>query len=335
MKRVNFLVLFLLISGLWSCDDQLDVQEQRANNNEIKIVAEDIENKRYTFIEGDEAVNILSADDDYTIKLSTFDYASKFKSEVPLDVEGRKTILKTHVLSWTADQKAIVDKHMDDLVMRLDSMNIDMPEIQFILTDSSDEGGAAYTRGQSIVLKPNMITTSEGTKRLIAHEMFHVYSRAHKELREAIYGVIHYERCEELIIPEELKALTIANPDAPDNNYFITGKYKGVELSFIPIIYSTSSYDLEKGGSFFSTLKDDMLAVEIVDGIPQPLYNLGQVLIVKKEEIENYYELIGTNTEYTYHPEETMADNFVLLLFEEKVPSQWVVDGLKNIISHE
>lgn len=335
MKRVNYLILLILVASLWSCRENSVIEEQPVStNNEIKIVVEDEVEKAFSFIDGEEAINVLAEEDDYIIKFSKFDYASKFKSDVPLTLDERKMVLKDHVLSWNDEQIAIIDKHMEDILSRVENMNIDMPEIQFILTDSSDEGGAAYTRGQSIILKPNMVTSSVGTKRLIAHEMFHVYSRAHKDLRQAMYGVIHYEMCEELVIPDDLKDLTISNPDAPDNNFFITGLYEGEAMSFIPVIYSTSPYDIQKGGSFFTTLKDDMLAVKIVDGIPEPIYVNDQLLIVKKEEIENYYELIGNNTNYTYHPEETIADNFVLLLFEESAPSQWVIEGLKDIITH-
>lgn len=339
MKKRYLLILLVLLMSLWSCNAENsnttvvnDINDQQGNTAEEKVVLTD-EHEAYGFIQGDEATTILAADDDYTIKLSTFDYASKYRSDRPLDAAERKTVIEQYVLDWRPSQKTIMDEAMAEILPRIEAMGIDMPKIQFILTTRDDEGGAAYTRENAIILKPFNIQAGDSLNRLITHEMFHVYSRAHKELREAMYGVIHYEKCEELVIPPELAELTIANPDAPNNNYYINGTYEGETLSFIPLIYSSQAYDIDKGGSFFTHLQDNMLAVEIVDGVAEPIYRDSQPLVVTKDKITDYFDKIGENTQYTYHPEETMADNFVALIFEDDVPSPWVVDGLKAIVA--
>lgn len=331
MKRVSIIICVLLISSLWSCQENIEAENTK-NNNEVKIIIEDQVQETHYFIEGSDAIEILAQEDDYISKLSLFDYASKYKSNEVLDYDGRYKAIEPNVLNWSEQQKDVINQHMQVITEKLDALKIEIPEIKFVLTSREDEGGAAYTRGQTIVLKPHHITESEGTQRLIVHEIFHVFSRMNKDLRPEMYGVIHYEECEELVIPDELIDLTIANPDAPDNNYYITGMYQDEELAFIPVIYSTEAYDIEKGGSFFTTLRDDMLAVEIINQIPEPIYEDGELLVVTKNEISDYYDKIGINTDYTYHPEETMADNFVLLVYGDQVESQWVIEGLKEII---
>jgi len=328
------LALAMSVSAFTGCTQ---TDNKNVQGNEEKAVERSQESNytlNYRLISGEEAANILAADDDYTIKLSKFDYASKFKSEKPLNEEERKEVLSKYVLEWTDDQKAYIEDSMKTVTEKLAALNIELPEILFIMTDPEDEGGAAYTRENAIIFKPYYLSPNnkEGFNDVLVHEIFHVFSRANKDLRDEMYGVIGYHKCEELVVPAELKDLTIGNPDAPDNNFYINGTYNDKEYSFIPLIYSTMPYDIEEGGSFFQTLKDDLLAVEIKDGVPEPIYVDGELLVVTKEQVVDYYEKIGDNTQYTFHPEETMADNFVFLVFGREVSSPWVVEGLAEVL---
>lgn len=349
MKKLWIIILVLCLVGCGANEVYVNENNQTAEVSETKPAevsetkpAETKEERpaepvdvlvAHKFITGDEAVKILSASDDYTSKLSLYDYNSKFFSEKPLNTEGLKAVYSEHVLEWNDSQKASVDEAMRNINKELAKFDIDMPNVSFILTSDKDEGGAAYTRGQSIILKPHSVYKySINLEHLIVHEMFHVYSRAHKDLRPAMYKVIGYEKCQELKFPKEIEDLRISNPDAPDNNFYITGTYKDQMYSFIPIIYSSEPYEIGSGASFFQTLQDKMLAVEIKGDVPTPIYVDDEPLIVNKNHIDEFYEKVGLNTDYTYHPEETMADNFVYMLYEMDVKSPWVLEGLKAVI---
>lgn len=297
-------------------------------------VSEDVADVRYIFVEGEAAAEILSQKDDYIEKLSAFDYASKFKTEHVLSQEEFFDFYLEHVLDWSEVHKNAIDEAMDKILPKLDALGMELPQISFILTTPEEEGGAAYTRHRSIILKSRFIGTSTNPnlERLIVHEIFHIYSRENKELRDALYGVIGFLPCEELMIPEELKDYTIANPDAPNNNYYIELEYENETLAFVPIIYSGESYNIESGESFFRYLRDEFLAVEIIDNKPIPIRRNDGLLIVNKQHVEGFYDKIGMNTFYTYHPEETMADNFVALVFEDDVRSPWVIENLREVL---
>lgn len=343
MKKIIVLLTGVaLVSSIYGCNEN-KLESNLASENivveekesvEIVEPVESVEAEiKHNFISGQQAVEILAADDDYTSKLSIFDYNSKFQSEIILDVSGRTEVLNSHVLEWNDSQKKSVDEamnHINDLFLEFD---IDMPDINFILTSDVDEGGAAYTRGTSIILKPHSVYQhSMDLEHLIVHEMFHVYSRAHKELRSEMYAVIGYKECEELIWPTEIADLKISNPDAPDNNFYISGTYEGVEYDFMPIIFSSEPYEVGSGTSFFRTLQDKFLAVKIVDGKPEPIYLSDELLVVSKNNIAEFYDKVGLNTDYTYHPEETMADNFVFMIYKMDVKSPFVVEGLNSVI---
>ena len=333
-------VTLTLILGTVSCTN---TQSNEPDNTEIKTVTinevhtntdEEVVFDGFGFLEKEAAVEVLATEDDYLIKLSQFDYASKYNSDKPLNKEELKTAYGLTVLEYSDDQKKVIAEAMLHIKEKLDPLGVDMPEISFILTSNADEGGAAYTRGASIILKSRHIgsKSSKGLEELIVHEMFHVYSRTHKDLRKDMYEVIGYQSCEELVIPSELADFMISNPDAPDNNFYIEGLLEGENYAFIPIIFSSEAYEIGSGRSFFETLNDDMLAVTIVDGVAKPVRIDDELLIVRKNQIEDFYDKIGMNTDYTYHPEETMADNFVFLVFGDEVKSPWVVEGLKKVI---
>lgn len=55
-----------------------------------------------------------------------------------------------------------------------------------------------------------------------------------------------------------------------------------------------------------------MLLVNIVEGRAEPILVNTEPVIVSKNKLIDFYDLVGKNTNYTYHPEETIADNFVL-----------------------
>ncbi|MBI9014892.1 MAG: hypothetical protein JEZ08_21865 [Clostridiales bacterium] len=333
-------VTLTLILGTVSCTN---TQSNEPDNIEIKTVTinevqtttdQAVDLEGFSFLEKAAAIEVLSTEDDYLVKLSQFDYASKYNSDKPLNKEELERAYDLTVLEYSDDQKKVIAEAMLHIKEKLDPLGVDMPNISFILTSNADEGGAAYTRGTSIVLKSRHIgsKTSKGLEELIVHEMFHVYSRTHKDLRKDMYEVIGYQACEELVIPSELADYMISNPDAPDNNFYIEGLFEGKNYAFIPIIYSSEAYEINSGRSFFETLNDDMLAVTIVDEVAKPIRINDELLIVSKNQIEDFYDKIGMNTDYTYHPEETMADNFSFLVFGDKVKSPWVVEGLKKVI---
>ncbi|MCH4889568.1 hypothetical protein EZV73_18445 [Acidaminobacter sp. JC074] len=338
-KLMVVLTCGLLVMSLFACSSNeivnVNTEEVIVSSPEVNSVPIDEEVLiKHNFISGDQALDVLAAEDDYTSKLSIFDYNSKFQSETVLDEAGRRAVLEDHVLEWNESQKKSVDQAMENINEKFKDFDIDMPDITFILTADKDEGGAAYTRGKSIILKSHSVYKHTlDLEHLIVHEMFHVYSRAHKDLRPQMYAVIGYKPCQELIWPDELVDLKISNPDAPDNNFYISGTHKDMVYDFMPIIYSSEPYVVGSKTSFFRTLQDKFLAVEIVEGVANPIYVEYELLIVSKNSIDEFYEKIGRNTDYTYHPEETMADNFVFMIYQSDVKSPFVVEGLKAVIN--
>ena len=68
--------------------------------------------------------------------------------------------------------------------------------ITFIKTSGADEGGAPYTRGNSVILPKRQVSQSvKSLERLFYHELFHIISRNNQQLRDELYSIIGFKPC--------------------------------------------------------------------------------------------------------------------------------------------
>lgn len=278
----------------------------------------------------------LAAEDDYIASLSLFDYQSKFKSNVALDEAARRQVYQASISAYNDDEKTRITTAYHKVFKIIEDMSITLPDTIYIFSDDKVEGGAAYTRQNAICLPKQMIAqmTDDRLTWLVAHEAFHVISRYNQALRPDWYGIIGYRQTEPIKWPPELVDLTIANPDAPTYNYVICCLYQGKKMDFMPIIYADEPYDLSRDESFFRYLIEAYIAVDVVSGIPQPIYQDGQLLMVSKDLLSDFLDQVGQNTSYTTHPEETTADHFAMIILDNyhSAPNPEMVIALQKTL---
>jgi hypothetical protein len=244
-----------------------------------------------------------------------------------------------NVLPWDEAEKQKVANAFRSIQPRLEALSLLFPEkIYMVKTTGNEEGGAAYTRGNAIILpKAKLASDTRAIQELICHELFHILSRVNHDLRERLYGAIGFTKCNEVEFPVTLKSRKITNPDAPKNDYCIRLKVGSKESWAIPILFaSTEKYDMSRGGEFFDYLNFQFLLVERSGNPPiiKPLFDGPQPRVVSIQQVSGFFEQVGRNTKYIIHPEEILADNFVLLVLgEPNVPSPDVLDRIKRVLT--
>lgn len=257
---------------------------------------------------------LLATEDDYITTLSAFDYAAKFDSDKPLNRSQRKAAYRAAIEEYTPREVARLKAAFERCFEAMEGMTVQLPDTIHIFSEEGVESGAAYTRAHTICMPKRFIGRLGEDKLadLAAHEMFHVISRHNLDLRPQMYAILGFQQVEPpATLPEFLGSRTIANPDAPGMDYVIECTWRGKAQHFLPILHSERDYS---HGSFLFYIKDDLLAVKLVDGRAVPLLERGKPIIVKKEDVEGYFKQVGRNTHYTFHPEETTADHFMLLI---------------------
>lgn len=229
-------------------------------------------------------------------------------------LKNYKQLLQDDVENFTAEEQEMLtevfSKALDYCAKIKPDLNL--PEIHLIKTKGAYYGPSVYyTREHCIVIPTPQLSNTKSLFRTMLHEIFHVYSRFNKDKRDALYAAIGYEKLEKLELSDFLKQRIIYNPDGVDVRYAIEVKdTSGNLIKAIPAIYSRfSSYRMQPLLStflfqLFEVKKEGDSWKVVPDG---PGYS--------QDQVENYWDQIGKNTQYTIHPDEVLADNFVFLAF--------------------
>jgi hypothetical protein len=276
-----------------------------------------------------EAAQILGQKDDFVERLSPFDRAARLKTEQPVSEEKFLGFVKSNVQPWTTADQSKIQQAITALKPALEKLSINFPpKIVFIKTTGAEEGRAFYTRDSAIVM-PGEETdhaAPDVLKKTIAHELFHILSRANPDIREKLYQAIGFFKYDEVQLPPELASRKITNPDAPRNDHAIKLRFGGREVTAVPILLSTSEkYDPIRGGEFFNYLQLKFL-VPGKNGSTKPE-------IIDPAYIGNFFEQIGHNTEYVIHPEEILADNFAsLMVGDSNIKSPEIQEKIRALV---
>jgi len=292
-----------------------------------------------TFATADEGRKILTARDDFIRALGPFDRAARVKTADEVSEKAFLEFVGRSVLDWTEPEKASVGSALERLRTPFERLELPWPKaISFVKTTGREEGGAAYTRGQALILPQDMLRPNRPLPpRLVAHELLHILSRSNPGLRDRLYQVIGFVRCAEVELPQTLRRRRITNPDAPANDHCIRVQVEGAEVWAVPIIFSrTGQYDVQRGGEFFSYMQSQLLLVQRQGDPPvtKPLYAGSEPRLVDFDQVSGFYEQVGRNTEYLIHPEEILADNFALLVLgDENAPSPEILQKLQDVLT--
>jgi hypothetical protein len=279
----------------------------------------------------------LSEKDEFIKSLSPFDRSARLMTDKPVSEEEFLEYVAEQVMPWTEDEINRLRPVINSISAKLKRFKLYYPQkILLIKTTGLEEGGAGYGRPNAIVIPQNMlIQDSTGLEMTLIHELFHIFTSNNPKLKEALYEVIHFQKCNDIELPEKFREIKLTNPDGIKNDHFVEVKHQGNVIQVVPILYSSApKYDVTKGGSFFRYLTINLLVVEKTG--EKWRYKRGdnnEPVLFEFREVPDYFEKIGFNTSYTFHPDEILAENFVLLIrAAEPVKSQWVIEGMRKIL---
>ncbi len=294
--------------------DSNEKQEQQITKNENSEPNEfDGGIFKYKFLEGSVASSTLSVSDDYIDNLSKFDCNAKFDCEYIANTDYAYNIYAKTVMNWTEEEKKSVTKAIELINEKAKDCKFNMPKtVSFIKTKGLVEGGASYTRGQTIILSSELFSVEQDfLNKIVAHELFHVYSRYNEKHREKLYTPLKFKRVKNFSLPDSLKDLKISNPDATDLNYYITLEHNGEQKNFITVIFSQAPFNKDKNLNFFDYLTVKLLNVDIKGDTAKPITVNGESVLVDIDKT-NFMKQVKANTNYVIHPEEISAENFSL-----------------------
>jgi len=298
-------------------------------------------NAKVHFASQVEGGRILTAKDEFIRRLSPFDRSARMKTDKAVSEAELLDFIGKNVADWTKEEIQTVQATIEAIQPLLRNLSLSLPTtVQLIKTTGAEEGNAAYTRATAIVIpRSELAKTQKDLQKLICHELFHILSRHNPELRERLYGIIGFTKCNEIELPPQLDRRKITNPDAPRNDHFIRLKIDNRDSCAVPIIFSNvATYDVQHGGEFFAYLQFQFLVVEKSSGsgIFTSVLDGSSPRLVAMQRVSGFMEQVGRNTDYILHPEEILADNFALLVLnEQKVASPELLQRMKDILTQK
>lgn len=322
-KFIALIIITLLISG---CQSNSEVNEHSQPKLEQRVANDPIEKSlpfKLQFATPKKASELLSIRDDYLANLTLFDLESKTRNLKP-SVENYVKLASQSVSTWTESEIEDITTDLIEINHRLEALDIKLvypKEIHMIKSSVDEESNAhGYTRKNFIVLNENYIS-----KNLIIHELWHVISRYNPDKANEIYKSLGFVENEAIEFPIALKEQIITNPDATNLNYTIKVTHNDIEKDAVLLIYSDRPYT---GGKFFEYLK---LGLFFPNHTNEP-FTFDQ--IASLNEVEGFFEKVGTNTDYLLHVEEITAEHFRLLIIDEYkyLEDSDKIELLKNIL---
>jgi hypothetical protein len=283
-----------------------------------------------------EAAKVLSGSDDFTRNLSPFDRSARMhQANSPTDPELR-AYLASQALDWSSGDVRRLTQVAEQLTPRLEPFAYLLPDrVLLVKSTSLVEDGAAHTRQQTIVFpEASLASDAPSLERQLAHELFHIISRSHPDLRDHLYSIVGFSPCHSLLLPTLVRDRSITNPDAPRSEYAINVRALGRKVDVVPILQaSPPSYDPSSGKSLFQYLSLRFLPVEKSPTGCKPVVEDGRTQTFGLADLSGFLEQVGRNTGYIIHPEEILADNFVIVLLgADQVPSPQIPEKMKSIL---
>lgn len=271
----------------------------------------------YKFADKETAIRILTANDEYLTTMKPIEIALQVGSPTAdKTIEDLKAHYATNVLEWPEAEKALMKALLVTHKKKLSKISHMLPDtVYFIKVADAVESGIPHTRGNAFVSPARR--TSISTK-LFFHQIFHILSRHNRIKRASLYNIIGFRPC--YFQPnEDVDKYTIRNPEAPFTEFFLPVEINDEDtyvMSYLHTTYEGFDPSVERG--FDGHITGDLIEVTVDKGICKPVIKAdGTPSIFKHEEVPDFYEKVGYNTNFDIHPEEIIADNFAFLMMDK------------------
>ena len=255
---------------------------------------------------------ILAAEDDFTRALGGFDRSFRMRTTAPVEDAELRRFLGEQAVDFTAEEAAAWEETISVVARGARGIGGVLPqEVLVVKTTGREERDHAYTRANAIVLPTSRVQSLRGERalRLLAHELFHVASRASPALRDATYALLGFVPVGPITPPPELDGCRMTNPDAHGLGHYVRlGERVVVPLLICPLPLA----DVLERTSVLGVVR--VMLLEIAPDAGTVVRDAGGAPVLIDPQATEWSRLIARNSTYTIHPEEVLADNLALLV---------------------
>lgn len=316
--------IFIIILLIFSC---------KSNKNESISTQSQGTDLNLTFLDAAQAGTKITVDksDGFFGYITKADMSIQMRQkDMPLSGGDAKTLyqemLRSEMESFSAEDETFMTEVMQSAKDALDKVNPALypQHIDLIKTKTNHYGpDVYYTRDDAIILPANIFDDKDLNAQMpvMLHEIFHILSRYDVTFRERMYALIGFFPYEEqLVLPKRIADYLLTNPDGVTRRYAIHLINSDGEMQrALPLILSRKERYEDSMPSFFSYLNFDLYPLIRVaaDQVTLGLNQNGESAL-SLEHNNNFFQQIKDNTQYIIHPDEIMAENFMMAIIAEK-----------------
>lgn len=299
--------------------------------------AQDADTVSFRFANTEEASKLVGADDSFTLGWSDFDIISRLQNPNGTR-EDLLAFRQREVREWTEEEKQLILQDMLELnkIIRAEGYELPFPkEVILVKSTMKDEGNAGgYTQANWIALSANYLERAgdDNRRKLLLHELSHILTRNSFSYKQKLYSALGFNVVpESLAYPEFLVKRRISNPDIAAYDSYGPFKINGKTENCAMYLYTDRDWNK---GEFFEYVR--IAFVPYGDDLKPKTDAQGKVIIYDISEVEDFTERVGKNTNYIIHPEEILAENFVLaFLNKTEVPTPQLIEKIRNILTNK
>src|SRR5262249_30051353 len=142
---------------------------------------------------------LLTRRDGFVAAMSPFDRSARLQVAREVGEPEYLAFVAKQTRDWSPEERARLRGILEEFRTTSAPWNLAFPPVvSFVKTTGLEEGRAAYCRGASVVLPENVLAGDPGALRTVVfHELFHVYSSHHPEMRKTLYAIVGFEPCPE------------------------------------------------------------------------------------------------------------------------------------------
>jgi len=274
---------------------------------------------------------VKDATDDFFGSLSIADMSIQLrKKDMPASggesKELYQAMLRNEMSDFATEERAFMQEVFISAKSALDKVNPKLypDHIELLKTKTNHYGpNVYYTREDAIILPDNIFLqpSVKAQMPIMLHEIFHILSRYNDDFRDKMYALIGFEKYEEdLVLPKQISDRLLTNPDGVRRDYAINlTNEKGEVQRALPLILSTKDRYEESMPSFFSYLNFDLFPlIKITENQVTLGLNQKGESSLSLEHNADFFKLIKDNTQYIIHPDEILADNFMMAVIAHR-----------------
>ena len=235
-------------------------------------------------------------------------------------------LLRSEMEDFSSDEEKFMEEVFASAKEALDKINPNLlpSRIELIKTKTNHYGRDVYYTREDAIVVPNNIfeePSIEAQMPIMLHEIFHILSRYNKEFREKMYALIGFESYDEqLVLPKQISDRLLMNPDGVSRRYAINLKDENGKAQLaLPLIMSTKDRFEPSMPVFFSYLSFDLFPlIKITNNQVTLGLNKTGGSALSIEHNADFFKQIKDNTQYIIHPDEIMADNFMMAVIANR-----------------